>query len=76
MTPMFPAPFLVPYALRGMELWKTAPRWLDRDIDFQARGGLELAFTEAEAAGLESEMGARAGWRPDRDHRRREGPAH
>ena len=60
MTPMFPAPFLVPYALRGMELWKSASSWLGRDIDFQARGGLELAFTEAEATGLESAMGERA----------------
>ena len=60
MTPMFPAPFLVPYALRGMDMWKSASRWLGRDVVFQARGGLELAFTEAEAAGLESAMGARA----------------
>lgn len=60
LTPMFPAPVLVPYALRGMEMWKTAPRWLGRDIGFHARGGLELAFTEAEAAGLEREMGERA----------------
>lgn len=60
MTPMFPAPFLVPYALRGMELWKSASSWLGRDIEFQARGGLELAFTEVEATGLESAMGERA----------------
>ena len=60
MTPMFPAPFLVPYALRGMDMWKSASSWLGRDIEFQARGGLELAFTEAEATGLESAMGARA----------------
>jgi glycine/D-amino acid oxidase-like deaminating enzyme len=59
LTPMFPAPFLVPYAQRGMEMWKTAPQWLGRGIGYQARGGLELAFTEAEVAGLESEMGER-----------------
>ena len=60
LTPMFPDPFLVPYVMRGMELWKTAHDWLGRDIGFQAPGGLELAFTEAEAAGLEREMGERA----------------
>ncbi|HJO97322.1 MAG TPA: FAD-binding oxidoreductase [Rhodospirillales bacterium] len=60
LTPMFPAPFLVPYAQRGMEMWQTAPEWLGRGIGYQARGGLELAFTEAEVAGLESEMGERA----------------
>ena len=32
MTPMFPAPFLVPYALRGMDMWKSASRWLGRDV--------------------------------------------
>ena len=61
MTPMFSAPFLVPYALRGMELWKSASSWIGHDIDFQVRGGLELAFSETEATGLESAMGERVG---------------
>jgi len=50
---------LVPYALRGWELWRTAPEWLGMDVGFRQCGGLTLAFTDEEAAMLEERMRAR-----------------
>lgn len=41
---------LLPYALKGWELWKTAPRWLGMDLGFTVRGGLTLAFNDDDAA--------------------------
>jgi glycine/D-amino acid oxidase-like deaminating enzyme len=40
---------LIPYALRGWEMWTTASRWLGRDVAARAKDGLSLAFTAAEA---------------------------
>ncbi len=47
---------LLPYALKGWELWKTAPRWLGMDMGFSIRGGLTLAFNDEDAALLEAVM--------------------
>lgn len=52
-------PELVPYALHGLEIWRGMSARLDRDIGFHVRGGLSLAFTEAEAATLEARTMAR-----------------
>ena len=40
---------LIPYALRGHEMWATATEWLGHDVGVAVRPGLSLAFTEAEA---------------------------
>ena len=40
---------LIPYALRGHEMWTTAAQWLGHDVGVIVRPGLSLAFTEAEA---------------------------
>ena len=50
---------LIPYALKGWELWTTAAEWLDGDLVVQATDGLSLAFTEAEAQMLCSRAKAR-----------------
>ncbi len=50
---------LVPYSLRGWELWKTARQWLGRDVGFTVQGGLTLAFDDDEAEMLETRMAAR-----------------
>lgn len=50
---------LIPYAMRGREMWLKAPGWLGRDVSAQATDGLSLAFTEAEAALLEQRARAR-----------------
>jgi glycine/D-amino acid oxidase-like deaminating enzyme len=50
---------LVPYALRGRELWADSLRQLGFDVHYHMTGGLTLAFTEAEAAILEARMGER-----------------
>jgi glycine/D-amino acid oxidase-like deaminating enzyme len=50
---------LIPYALKGWELWTTAAQWLDRDLVVQATDGLSLAFTEAEAQMLRTRAEAR-----------------
>lgn len=49
---------LIPYALRGWEMWRDATQWLG-DVGFGQRGGVTLAFTEDEAAMLEQRMAAR-----------------
>lgn len=51
---------LIPYAMRGLELWRTAGDWLGDDLGFREVGGLALAFTEAEAETLTVRMTARA----------------
>jgi glycine/D-amino acid oxidase-like deaminating enzyme len=50
---------LIPYALKGWELWTTAAEWLDGDLVVQATDGLSLAFTEAEAEMLRTRAEAR-----------------
>ncbi len=50
---------LIPYALRGWELWRDARSWLGSDAGFHQVGGVTLAFTEEEAAMLSERMAAR-----------------
>jgi len=50
---------LIPYALRGWEMWTTAGAWLGDDVGVLATHGLSLAFTAAEAALLETRVAAR-----------------
>ena len=52
-------PELSPYALRGLELWRSTPARLGFDIGLHARGGLMLAFTPAEAETLDVRSKAR-----------------
>jgi len=49
LTPMYPAPDVVPYTIRGIELWATAERWLGRSVGFRRMGGIEVALTEQDA---------------------------
>ncbi|MCP1337805.1 FAD-binding oxidoreductase [Hyphomicrobiales bacterium FT118] len=39
---------LIPYAIRGWEMWQAAEDWLGRGVAARAVEGLSLAFTEAE----------------------------
>ncbi len=50
---------LVPYAMKGWDLWRTAQQWLGVDVGFKQVGGLTLAFTEDEAKMLSERMDAR-----------------
>lgn len=50
---------LIPYALKGWELWKTARDWLGHDVGVVTTPGLCLAFTDAEAALLEQRSAVR-----------------
>jgi glycine/D-amino acid oxidase-like deaminating enzyme len=50
---------LIPYALKGWELWKTAQAWLGAEVGFKQTGGLTAAFTPAEAEQLRERMEAR-----------------
>ena len=47
---------LTRYGMRGWELWKTSPDWLGQEVGFHQKGGLTLAFTDAEAEILETKM--------------------
>ncbi len=51
---------LIPYAIKGRELWINAPRWLGSDVGARAAPGLSLAFTPAERGMLEKRAEARA----------------
>ncbi|WP_439578678.1 NAD(P)/FAD-dependent oxidoreductase, partial [Elioraea sp.] len=51
---------LVPYAMKGWELWRTTRAWLGVDVGFAQVGGVTLAFTPEEAAMLTERMAARA----------------
>ena len=51
---------LIPYAIKGRELWIDAPRWLGSDVGARAAPGLSLAFTPAEHEMLEKRAEARA----------------
>ena len=44
---------LIPYAMRGFDLWANASKWLGEDPGVTVAPGLSLAFTEAEAEMLE-----------------------
>ncbi len=50
---------LIPYAIRGRDLWLDAARWLGRDAGATATPGLCLAFTAAEETLLEARVAAR-----------------
>lgn len=50
---------LVPYALRGWELWKTTAERFGVDVGFHIRGGLTVAFDMTEAEILETRMAER-----------------
>lgn len=51
---------LIPYAMKGRELWIDAPRWLGFDVGARSAPGLSLAFTPAERDMLERRAEARA----------------
>lgn len=50
---------LIPYALKGWELWRTTREWLGAEVGFAQKGGLTVAFTEDEAEVLRERMAAR-----------------
>jgi sarcosine oxidase subunit beta len=51
---------LIPYAMKGRDLWLDSQRWLGRDVGARSAPGLSLAFTEAEEAMLLKRAEARA----------------
>ncbi len=51
---------LIPYAMRGRQLWLDAPDWLGMDVGARAAPGLSLAFTLAEQDMLRKRAEARA----------------
>ncbi|MBI1777839.1 MAG: FAD-binding oxidoreductase [Proteobacteria bacterium] len=50
---------LVPYALKGLALWRTTSERFGVDVHYRQTGGLTVAFTEAEAEILTQRMGER-----------------
>ena len=60
LTSLFPAPFLVPYAMRGMEMWRHPAGWLGMDAGFQAKGGMEVALSDDDAGPMRDIMTQRA----------------
>jgi glycine/D-amino acid oxidase-like deaminating enzyme len=50
---------LVPYALRGVELWRSTHQRLGVDVHYRRSGGITLAFTDAEAEILQARMSER-----------------
>jgi sarcosine oxidase subunit beta len=55
LTMMFTRAALIPYAMRGRELWQDAPNWLGKDVGFQSKPGLGLALSEADGEKLRAE---------------------
>ncbi|UDL93660.1 FAD-binding oxidoreductase [Lichenihabitans sp. PAMC28606] len=51
---------LIPYAMRGRQLWIDAPEWLGSDVGARSAPGLSLAFTPAEQDMLEKRAAARS----------------
>ncbi|MCB8881267.1 FAD-binding oxidoreductase [Acidisoma cellulosilytica] len=51
---------LIPYAMKGRELWLTAEQWLGRDVGARSAPGFSLAFTEAEEEMLVKRAAARS----------------
>jgi glycine/D-amino acid oxidase-like deaminating enzyme len=47
---------LVPYAMKGWDLWRTTAERLGMDIGFRQKGGLTIAFTDDEADMLRTRM--------------------
>jgi glycine/D-amino acid oxidase-like deaminating enzyme len=60
LTLMYTRAALIPYTMRGRELWRDAPQWLGRSAGFNHREGLEVVFTQNDAAELEDHMMKRA----------------
>lgn len=50
---------LIPYALKGWELWRDTAQWLGMDAGFHQVGGITVAFTAEEADLLTERMEAR-----------------
>ncbi len=50
---------LIPYALRGWQMWTTTRHWLGGDPGVTAAPGLSLAFSDEDAAVLETRARAR-----------------
>ncbi|MEJ1937471.1 FAD-dependent oxidoreductase, partial [Nostoc sp. NIES-2111] len=53
---------LLPLMVGGKAMWERAPEWLGADVGHRHTPGLEVAFTPAEAALLETEMKLRQEW--------------
>src|SRR5580704_2298516 len=51
---------LIPYAMKGRQMWLDAPQWLGMDVGARSAPGLSLAFTAAESEMLEKRAEARA----------------
>lgn len=51
---------LIPYAMKGRELWLSSGSWLGRDVGAEAAPGFSLAFTAAEEEMLVRRAEARA----------------
>jgi sarcosine oxidase subunit beta len=62
LTLLYARDALLLLTLRGKAMWEDAPAWLGREIGHRHAPGLELAFTEAEAAALEAAMTRRQEW--------------
>lgn len=60
LTLMYTRAALIPYAMRGREMWESAPQWLGGDAGFHARAGIEVALTDEDATVLAAEMKKRA----------------
>ena len=63
LTLLYTRASLIPYALRGREMWRDAEQWLGRDAGFHPRHGMELAFSEqvAEEMAVQHRLRAEAG---------------
>lgn len=50
---------LIPYAMKGWDLWRTTREWLGVDVGFAQVGGVTIAFTDEEAQMLTERMDLR-----------------
>jgi len=50
---------LIPYAIRGWQMWTNSQKWLDANLGMVEAPGLSLAFTDEEVAILEHRATAR-----------------
>jgi sarcosine oxidase subunit beta len=50
---------LIPYAMKGWDLWRTTLDWLGVDVGFAQVGGVTIAFTDEEAQMLTERMDLR-----------------
>ena len=60
LTMLYTRASLIPYALRGREMWRDAKVWLGRDAGFHPRHGMELAFSERVAEEMAGQHRLRA----------------